>query len=303
MGNFFAKIKGGLRKTRERILSVFSGYSNVGNLEEWLEMMEEALILADAGVETATYITGRLREELKESGDASRDVRETAVAVVEEILKEVEEPLEVKEPFPFVVLVVGVNGSGKTTTIGKLAHRFKGMGYSVVLGAGDTFRAAAIEQLEIWAERVGVPLVKHKPGADSSAVAFDAVRSAVARNANVAIIDTAGRLHTRKNLMEELKKVRRVLSKEVPHAPSEVLLVLDATTGRNGVSQAKVFHEELGVTGLAVTKLDGTAKGGVILSITRELRIPIRFVGVGEGLEDLRPFSAKAFAEGLFLDE
>jgi fused signal recognition particle receptor len=209
-------------------------------------------------------------------------------------------PLEVKPPYPFVVLVVGVNGVGKTTTIGKIAHWLKGEGHPVLLAAGDTFRAAAIEQLKIWADRVGADLVQHKEGSDSSAVAFDAVRAAKARGAHAVLIDTAGRLHTKAPLMEEMRKVVRVVGREMAGAPHEVLLVLDATNGRNAVAQAKTFQEFTGVTGLALTKLDGTAKGGVVLSVTREIGAPIRFIGVGESVDDLRPFDASAFAEALF---
>jgi fused signal recognition particle receptor len=199
-----------------------------------------------------------------------------------------------------VILVVGVNGSGKTTTVGKFAHRLSELGQTVVIGAADTFRAAAIDQLAVWADRAGAEFVHHKEGADSSAVAFDAVRAAKARGTHVVLIDTAGRLHTKSHLMEEVRKVVRVIGKEIPGAPHEVLLVLDATGGRNAIAQAKTFQEFTGVTGLALTKLDGTAKGGVVLSVTREVAAPIRFIGVGEKVDDLRPFDARSFAEALF---
>jgi fused signal recognition particle receptor len=209
-------------------------------------------------------------------------------------------PLQVRPPYPFVVLVVGVNGVGKTTTIGKIAHWLKGEGHPVLLAAGDTFRAAAIEQLKIWADRVGADFVRHKEGSDSSAVAFDAVRAAKTRGAHAVLIDTAGRLHTKAPLMEEMRKVVRIVGREIAAAPHEVLLVLDATNGRNAIAQAKTFQEFTGVTGIVLTKLDGTAKGGVVLSVTREVGAPIRFIGVGEALDDLRPFDAAAFAEALF---
>lgn len=303
MGSVFSRIKKGLTKTREKILGIFPAPGEAKNLEEFLERVEESLILADTGVDTALFVVEEVKERLRGKNWDEKAARDAVVDAISDILGEVESPLQVEPPFPFVVLVLGVNGSGKTTTIGKMAALLKESGRSVLLGAADTFRAAAIDQLEIWGERVGVPVVKHSPGADASAVAFDAVRAARARGIDVVIIDTAGRLHTKKNLMEELKKVKRVVGKEVSHAPSEVLLVIDATTGLNGLSQARVFHEELGVTGIAVTKLDGTAKGGIILAISRELKIPVRFVGVGEGVEDLREFRARPFAEALFLDE
>jgi fused signal recognition particle receptor len=220
--------------------------------------------------------------------------------MVEETLSPRAVAMRPEPPWPYVVLVVGVNGVGKTTTIGKVAHWLKGEGRSVLLAAGDTFRAAAIDQLAVWAERSGCDLVRHREGADSSAVAFDAVKAAKARGVEVVVIDTAGRLHTKANLMEEMRKVVRVIGKEVPGAPHEVLLVLDATSGRNAIAQAKTFREVTGVTGLVLTKLDGTAKGGVVLSVTRETGLPIRFIGVGEGIDDLRPFDAAAFAEALF---
>ncbi|HJX15446.1 MAG TPA: signal recognition particle-docking protein FtsY, partial [Candidatus Deferrimicrobiaceae bacterium] len=209
-------------------------------------------------------------------------------------------PLSVAPPYPFVVLVVGVNGVGKTTTIGKIAHQLGEEGHPVLLAAGDTFRAAAIGQLQVWAERAGADIVHHKEGSDSSAVVFDALRAAKARGSHVVLVDTAGRLHTKAHLMEEMRKVVRVIGKEVPGAPQEVLLVLDATNGRNAIAQAKTFQEVTGVTGIVLTKLDGTAKGGVVLSVTQETDIPIRFIGVGESVDDLKPFDAASFASAIF---
>ncbi len=209
-------------------------------------------------------------------------------------------PLSVAPPYPFVVLVVGVNGVGKTTTIGKIAHHLREEGHSVLLAAGDTFRAAAIAQLRVWSERAGAAFVQHKEGADPSAVAFDAVRAGKARGTHAVLIDTAGRLHTKTNLMEEMRKVVRVVGKDVPGAPQEVLLVLDATNGRNAIAQANTFREATGVTGIVLTKLDGTAKGGAVLSVAKETGLPIRYIGVGESVEDLRPFDAESFASALF---
>ena len=214
------------------------------------------------------------------------------------VLKEVEAPLEIG-PAPYVIMVLGVNGVGKTTTIGKLASRYTQEGKSVVLAAGDTFRAAAAEQLEIWAQKTGSVIIKHNDGGDPGAVAFDAIKSAIARKADVVIIDTAGRLHTKVNLMEELKKIKRVVEKLYPGAPHENLLVLDSTTGQNALNQAKIFNEAIGVTGIVLTKLDGTAKGGIIVAIARELKIPIRLIGVGEGVDDLKDFDAREFVDAL----
>jgi fused signal recognition particle receptor len=269
--------------------------------EKVLTDLEEALILADAGASLARgYVEGLRamwrRGELADTGALRAALR----GMIAETLAPFVAPLEVKPPYPFVVLVVGVNGVGKTTTIGKIAHWLKEEGHPVLLAAGDTFRAAAIEQLKIWADRAGADFIQHKEGSDSSAVAFDAVRAAKARGAHAVLIDTAGRLHTKSPLMEEMRKVVRVVGREMPGAPHEVLLVLDATSGRNAIAQAKTFQEFTGVTGLALTKLDGTAKGGVVLSVTREIGAPIRFIGVGESVDDLRPFDASAFAEALF---
>lgn len=274
----------------------------IGPVDEGvLAELEEALILADAGAEIASEYVGALREAWRRG--TLRDVEELRSELrrmVSGTLAPRTVPLTVVPPYPFVVLVVGVNGVGKTTTIGKIAHHLREEGHSVILAAGDTFRAAAIAQLRIWGERVGADVVAHKEGADSSAVAFDAIRAAKARGIHAVLIDTAGRLHTKSHLMEEVRKVVRVIGREVPGAPHEVLLVLDATNGRNAIAQARTFREFTGVTGLVLTKLDGTAKGGMVLAVTREVPAPIRFIGVGESVEDLRPFDPSDFAAALF---
>ncbi len=291
MGIFDA-FRRGLRKTREGFFGKISGMLKGKKLDrETLEELEELLITADVGVETTEYILERI-------GESGGDVYETLKSVVLEIL-EGDNSLAVPEKPPLVVSVVGVNGSGKTTTCAKLANIFKKEGKKVVLAAADTFRAAAIEQLRIWADRVGADLIAHMDGADPGAVAFDAVSHAKARGKDVVLIDTAGRLHTKKPLMEELRKIHRVVKKVVEDAPHEVLLVIDATTGQNALVQARIFKEAVDVTGIVVTKLDGTAKGGVVLAIARDLGLPIKFVGVGEGMDDLMPFDPKAFTEAL----
>lgn len=274
----------------------------IGPVDEGvLSDLEEALILADAGAPLAREYSEALRMKWRRGELPDTDALRSALrAMIAETLAPRMVPLNVIPPYPFVILVVGVNGVGKTTTIGKMAHWLKGEGHPSLLAAGDTFRAAAIEQLNIWAERVGADFVRHKEGSDSSAVAFDAVRAGKARGVHAVLIDTAGRLHTKSALMEEMRKVVRVIDREMPGAPHEVLLVLDATNGRNAIAQAKTFQEFTGVTGLVLTKLDGTAKGGVLLSVTREIGVPVRFIGVGESEDDLRPFDPKAFAEALF---
>jgi fused signal recognition particle receptor len=301
--SFFSRLKAGLGKTRELLfMNVEAIARGIGPVDEKvLSDLEEALILADTGASLAREYVEELHAKWRRGELPDTEALRAALrAMIADTLAPRMVPLEVKPPYPFVVLVVGVNGVGKTTTIGKIAHWLKGEGHPVLLAAGDTFRAAAIEQLKIWADRVGADLVRHKEGSDSSAVAFDAVRAAKARGAHAVLIDTAGRLHTKAPLMEEMRKVVRVIGREMAGAPHEVLLVLDATNGRNAVAQAKTFQEFTGVTGLALTKLDGTAKGGVVLSVTREIGAPIRFIGVGESVDDLRPFDASAFAEALF---
>jgi fused signal recognition particle receptor len=267
-----------------------------------IDGLEEGLLGADVGAELTTSIVERLEKRVRDEDIRSMD-RLTAVLREETralIPKRIASTIEIGRAKPFVILVVGVNGTGKTTTIAKLAQRWKAEGKTVVLGAADTFRAAAIEQLQMWAERIGVEMIKHKAGSDPGAVAHDAVAAAKARGADVVIIDTAGRLHNKSHLMLELGKVRRVIEKELPGAPHETLLVIDGTTGQNGLSQAAAFLEAVKVTGMIVTKLDGTAKGGVILSIMRQFEIPVKFIGVGEGADDLIPFDPNAYVDTLF---
>ena len=302
-GAFFSRLKAGLSKTRELLfMNVGAIARGIGPVDETvLDELEEALILADAGAELAREYVESLRAAWRQGELPDVEtLRARLRKMVAGTLAPRMVPLQVSPPYPFVVLVVGVNGVGKTTTIGKVASFLRSEGHTVLVAAADTFRAAAIEQLAVWAERAGADIVRHKEGADSSAVAFDAVRAARARGTHVVLVDTAGRLHTKSHLMEEVRKVVRVLGKEIPGAPHEVLLVLDATSGRNAIAQAKTFQEVTGVTGLVLTKLDGTAKGGVVLCVTREVGAPIRFIGVGEKAEDLRPFDAQAFAEALF---
>ncbi len=300
---FFSRLKNGLKKTRDSlgggIENIVQGKAKVG--PELLDELEEALLLADVGMVTAAFILDELKKGVRE--ERIRDQQEVLShlkALMAGVLEENSDPLDIDGHKPFVVLVVGINGSGKTTTIGKLAAKWKGKGKKVLIGAGDTFRAAAIEQLQAWADRVDVACITQKSGADPSAVAYDAVQAAVSRNMDVVIVDTAGRLQTNANLMEELKKVKRVIGKVLPDAPHEILLVLDASIGQNSISQAKLFHEALGVDGLVMTKLDGTAKGGVLFGIARELKLPVRFIGVGEKVDDLQPFDPKSFVQILF---
>lgn len=299
----FEKIKEGLTKTRnaftEKIEQIITGSTKID--DELLDEIEEAMIQADIGVHTTTRIINEVRKTIKkeqlQSPQALYDVLARKVA---ELLGNEIKPLNQAASGPTVILVVGVNGVGKTTTIGKIAYQMKQEGRKVLLAAGDTFRAAAIDQLEIWGQRVGVDVIKHAEGSDPAAVAYDAVQAAQARKADVVIIDTAGRLHNKANLMEELRKITRVISREIPDAPHEVLLVLDATTGQNAISQAKIFQEVAGVTGVALTKLDGTAKGGVVVAIHTELALPVKLIGVGEGMHDLRLFAPEDFAAALF---
>jgi fused signal recognition particle receptor len=302
-GGFFEKLKKGLAKTRKSLAgSVDAMIFGEKVIDENLfEELEAVLVAADVGA----AFTHELIKDMKETV-ARRDLKNPELLkrlLMEHmalILKAADAPLTIRREGPCVLMVVGVNGTGKTTTIGKLAHDLKRQGHSVLLVAADTFRAAAIEQLDIWAKRVDVPLIRQKMGSDPSAVVFDAVQAALSRKTGVMIIDTAGRLHTKSNLMEELKKMKRILGREFPGAPHEVLLVLDATTGQNAVVQAKMFHDDIGVTGIVLTKLDGTAKGGIVVRIAKELRIPIRYIGIGEGLDDLRPFNSEEFVQALF---
>ena len=302
MAGFFAKLKEGLTKTREnfvgKVEQVFTGRKKID--EELYEELEEVLIRSDVGVTSSIELVERLRKEVKKRKISQpSELTEVLQELIAELLGE-EEKLTFALQGPSVILVVGVNGVGKTTTIGKLANRLKKDGKRVIMAAGDTFRAAAIEQLEVWGERSGIEVIKHREGADPAAVAYDAVQAAKARRIDVVIVDTAGRLHNQVNLMEELRKVKRVIEREIPRAPHEVLLVLDATTGQNALQQAKLFKEVAGVTGIVLTKLDGTAKGGVVLGIREETGIPVKWIGIGEGIEDLRPFVPKDFAAALF---
>ena len=297
MKNLYERLKSGLAKTHNNIVNKIDGFFSSGaSRQELEEMLEETLITADVGVKTSGIIVEGVANRFK--GYNIDELKGYLRDAVFEILRDCQRPLEVTAK-PFVIMVLGVNGVGKTTTIGKLASRLTFEGKKVILAAGDTFRAAAIEQLEVWGKRTSSDVIKQSHGGDPAAVAFDAIKAAVARDVDVVILDTAGRLHTKINLMEELKKVKRVVSREIAGAPHEVLLVLDASTGQNAINQAKIFNEAIGVTGIALTKLDGTAKGGIIVAIANEFKIPIRFIGVGEGVEDLREFDAREFAEAM----
>ncbi len=297
----FKKFSMGLKKTRESmagaIENMLHSYKDID--EDLYEDLEEILVMGDVGVVTAGEIVEKLRERVKQKNIGTpAKVKEQIKDIVAEMLKGEEEMSLITQPS--VILVIGVNGVGKTTTIGKMASMYKAQGKKVILGAADTFRAAAIEQLEVWADRAGVDIVKHKEGADPAAVVYDTIQAGIARNADIIICDTAGRLHNKKNLMDELAKIYRVIDKELPYSDRESLLVLDATTGQNAVNQAREFKNVAEITGIVLTKLDGTARGGVVLAIKNGLRVPVKFVGVGEQIDDLQPFSPSAFAEGLF---
>lgn len=301
---FFSKLNKGLKKTRDSmsgaINSALYGKNEID--DEFYDDLEEILIMADVGVTTSQEIVSRLRDSVfKKNLHKAKDVKNEIKEIVASLLSGGEEVDMIT--VPSVILVIGVNGVGKTTSIGKMASYFKADGKKVILGAADTFRAAAIDQLEIWAERAGVDIVKHKEGADPAAVVYDTIEAGKARNADIIICDTAGRLHNKKNLMDELGKIYRVIDRLLPYADREVLLVLDATTGQNAVNQAKEFLDCAEITGIILTKLDGTAKGGVVLAIKNDLKVPVKFIGVGEGIDDLRPFDAKDFAESLFETE
>ncbi len=303
----FGKLKDGLTKTRDKIFNKISetvtGKAVIDEIT--LEEMEEILITSDIGYDLAMKIVEAVRKRLKSEKDRSG---ENVLAIVKEVLEDElahsisskEYSPDVDSHKPFVILIVGVNGAGKTTTIGKLAHNFKMSGWKVVVGAADTFRAAANEQLEIWAERAGVPIISKHQGADPSSVAYETIEEAIRINADVVMIDTAGRLHTKVNLMEELKKIKTVISKKLPYAPNEIFLVIDGTTGQNAIKQGQEFSKVTELSGLIVTKLDGTAKGGVIFQICRELNVPVRYIGVGEGIEDLQNFDPEMYVEAIF---
>ena len=298
---FFDKIKAGLTKTRDALSNtlggVFSGFSQLD--DDFYDELEESLILADLGVDTAVKATDRLRKVIREQHLKTPDEAKIALKeILVDMLSVGDTELKL-DTTPSVVLVIGVNGVGKTTTIGKIATRLVNEGKNVLLVAGDTFRAAAADQLEIWAGRAGVDIIRQDEGADPAAVVFDAIQAAKARNVDVILCDTAGRLHNKQNLMNELGKISRIIDRELPDAAKEVLLVLDGTTGQNGLVQARQFSEIAGVTGMAVTKLDGTAKGGVVVAVAHDLQIPVKFIGVGEQMDDLMPFVPKDFAEAL----
>ena len=295
------KIKEGLKKTRDSISNGVNGILNSFTKidDELFEELEETLVMADVGVTTAGEICDRLRKKIKETGVTDpKEIKGMMKEIISEMLGENEGlKLDTK---PSVILVIGVNGVGKTTSIGKIAAQLKREGKKVVLGAADTFRAAAIDQLGIWAERAGVSMVKSVEGTDPASVVFDTIASAKSKGADVIICDTAGRLHNKKNLMDELAKINRVIARELPESSVETLLVLDAATGQNAVNQAREFKNAANITGIVLTKLDGTAKGGIIIAISNELNIPVKFVGVGEGIDDLQPFDAAEFADGIF---
>jgi fused signal recognition particle receptor len=301
--SFFEKLKSGLAKTKKLLVTdvdeIILGEKKIDL--HLFDELEEALIMADVGPAFTHDLIERMKEQASRRELGSPDIlRRILRESMLEILQKNEAQMMIPKEGLFTIMVVGVNGTGKTTTIGKMAHRFKKQGIPVMLVAADTFRAAAVEQLEIWSRRVGAPIVKQQTGADPSAVVYDAIQAAKTGRADVVIIDTAGRLHTKVNLMEELKKMKRIMGREVPGAPHEVLLVMDATTGQNGIAQAKMFKDEIGVTGLVLTKLDGTSKGGIIIRIAKELSIPIRYIGIGEDLDDLRRFRSEEFVNALF---
>ena len=300
---FFSKLKEGLTKTRktltEKIEKVIIGYADID--DDLLDDLEDALIQADVGVKTSLKLMDDVRAGIKKKEiNTTEDLKPFLIKRITEMLNEGNDETRIAQSGPTVILVIGVNGVGKTTTIGKLGQYYKEQGKSVMFAAADTFRAAAIDQLEIWGQRVGVPVIKHEEGSDPAAVVFDAVKAATARKIDMLIIDTAGRLHNKANLMTELNKIQRVIKREIADAPHETLLVLDATTGQNAINQAELFTKAAPISGLVLTKLDGTAKGGVVIGLKAELSMPVKWIGVGEGIDDLRPFIANDFAAALF---
>jgi fused signal recognition particle receptor len=299
---FFGRLKQGLAKTKQFLLTDVEDLLQKKEIgQELFDELEAVLIAADIGPAFTYDLIEKMKDKVKRKElDKPELLKKVLRDAMTEILKASSSPLTIPRDGIFTIMVVGVNGTGKTTTIGKLAHQLKNEGRSVMLAAADTFRAAAIEQLEVWSKRVSVPLVKQQTGSDPSAVVYDALSAAKASKSEIVIIDTAGRLHTKVNLMEELKKMKRIMGRELPGAPHETLLVLDATTGQNAISQAKMFNSEIGLSGIVLTKLDGTSKGGMVIRIARELQIPILYIGIGEGLEDLRPFDADEFVNAIF---
>ena len=300
---FFSKLKEGLTKTRksltEKIEKVIIGYADID--DDLLDELEDALIQADVGVKTSLQLMDDVRAGIKKKQiNSPEDLKPFLIKRITEMLNEGSDETNIAKSGPTVILVIGVNGVGKTTTIGKLGRYYKEQGKNVMFAAADTFRAAAIDQLEIWGQRVNVPVIKHEEGSDPAAVVFDAVKAAIARKVDILIIDTAGRLHNKANLMTELNKIQRVIKREIAEAPHETLLVLDATTGQNAISQAELFTKSAPISGLVLTKLDGTAKGGVVIGLKSELSMPVKWIGVGEGMDDLRPFVANDFAAALF---
>lgn len=300
---FFSKLKEGLTKTRktltEKIEKVIIGYADID--DDLLDDLEDALIQADVGVKTSLKLMDDVRAGIKKKEiNTPEDLKPFLIKRITEMLNEGNDETRIAQSGPTVILVIGVNGVGKTTTIGKLGQYYKEQGKSVMFAAADTFRAAAIDQLEIWGQRVGVSVIKHEEGSDPAAVVFDAVKAATARKIDMLIIDTAGRLHNKANLMTELNKIQRVIKREIADAPHETLLVLDATTGQNAINQAELFTKAAPISGLVLTKLDGTAKGGVVIGLKAELSMPVKWIGVGEGIDDLRPFIANDFAAALF---
>ena len=303
---FFDKLKSGLEKTRktltEKIEKLVIGYATID--DDFLDELEEVLIMADVGIKTTSILMQDVRDGIKAKQiNEPADLRPFLEAKLKELLSNGDYKINYAKQGPTVIIVVGVNGVGKTTTIGKLGNYYKEQGLKVVLAAGDTFRAAAIDQLEIWGGRIGVDVIKHTEGSDPAAVVYDALKSAKSKEADVLIIDTAGRLHTKFNLMEELKKINRIVEREITGAPHETLLVLDATTGQNAINQAKLFSQATPLTGVVLTKLDGTAKGGVVVAIKSELEIQVKWIGIGEGVNDLRPFDPEEFSKALFGDK
>lgn len=303
----FTKLTDGLKKTKDKLFTgINETLTGKAKLDDaTLDELEEILISCDIGVDTSMEIIDKVRENLRKNPDREKEtVLETLKSTLEEILltekNESTELEKIQDYKPFVILIVGVNGAGKTTTIGKLANNYKKSGLKVVIGSGDTFRAAANEQLDIWAKRAGVEIISKESGSDPSSVAYETLLQAKKENADIVLIDTAGRLHTKNNLMEELRKIRKVLSKVIDYAPNETFLVVDGNTGQNAIIQAKEFSKFTDITGLVITKLDGTAKGGIVFQITKELEIPVRYVGVGEGIDDLQTFDAKNYISALF---